>query len=109
MKSILLKASAGSGKTTRLTAEVFQRILLGGKFITALTFTRAATTEMRLRIMKEIAKNGEMPLPERLRLIMEAGASAMRRLILFSTAFMLPRVLRPGLPTKKLSWNCLGK
>ena len=55
MKSILLKASAGSGKTTRLTEEVFNRILIGGKFIVALTFTRAATTEMRSRIMKEIA------------------------------------------------------
>ena len=55
MKSILLKASAGSGKTTRLTEEVFERILIGGKFIAALTFTRAATTEMRSRIMKEIA------------------------------------------------------
>jgi len=73
MKSILLKASAGSGKTTRLTEEVFYRILKGGKFIAALTFTRAATTEMRSRIMKEIASKKELPLLERLRLIMEAG------------------------------------
>ncbi len=55
MESVLLKASAGSGKTTQLTKEVFERIKAGGKFITALTFTRAATTEMRSRIMKEIA------------------------------------------------------
>ncbi len=73
MKSILLKASAGSGKTTKLTQEVFRRILIGGKFIAALTFTRAATTEMRSRIMKEIAEKKELPLLERLRLIMEAG------------------------------------
>jgi len=73
MKSILLKASAGSGKTTRLTEEVFERILIGGKFITALTFTRAATTEMRSRIMKEIAEKKGLTLLERLRLIMEAG------------------------------------
>ena len=73
MKSILLKASAGSGKTTRLTDEVFKRIFTGGKFITALTFTRAATTEMRSRIMEKIASKKELPLLERLRLIMEAG------------------------------------
>jgi ATP-dependent exoDNAse (exonuclease V) beta subunit len=73
MKSILLKASAGSGKTTRLTEEVFKRILIGGKFIAALTFTRAATTGMRSRIMKEIASKQGLPLLERLRLIMEAG------------------------------------
>ena len=73
MKSILLKASAGSGKTTRLTEEVFKRILIGGKFIAALTFTRAATTEMRSRIMEKIASIKEQTLLERLRLIMEAG------------------------------------
>src|SRR5512136_2908971 len=73
MKSILLKASAGSGKTTKLTEEVFNRISIGGKFIAALTFTRAATTEMRSRIMEKIAEHEEKPLLERLRLIMEAG------------------------------------
>jgi len=73
MKSILLKASAGSGKTTQLTNEVFDRIFIGGKFIAALTFTRAATTEMRSRIMEKIASRKELPLLERLRLIMEAG------------------------------------
>lgn len=73
MESILLKASAGSGKTTQLTKEVFERIMEGGKFIAALTFTRAATTEMRSRIMKEIAGKKELALLERLRWIMEAG------------------------------------
>ncbi|MDP2853265.1 MAG: UvrD-helicase domain-containing protein [Smithellaceae bacterium] len=73
MQSILLKASAGSGKTTRLTDEVFDRISAGGKFISALTFTRAATAEMRSRIMGKIASNKEMPLLARLTLIMEAG------------------------------------
>ena len=73
MQSILLKASAGSGKTTRLTDEVFDRISIRGKFITALTFTRAATTEMRSRIMEKIASKKEMLLIDRLSLIMEAG------------------------------------
>jgi len=73
MQSILLKASAGSGKTTRLTDEVFDRISVGGKFISALTFTRAATAEMRTRIMKRIASRKEKPLLTRLSLVMEAG------------------------------------
>ncbi len=73
MQNILLSASAGSGKTTRLTDEVFNRISTGGKFISALTFTRAATAEMRSRIMEKIASNKEMSLPARLNLIMEAG------------------------------------
>ncbi|MGD0022632.1 MAG: UvrD-helicase domain-containing protein, partial [Smithellaceae bacterium] len=73
MNSILLKASAGSGKTTRLTEEVLNRIFIGGKFIAALTFTRAATTEMRSRIMEKIASIKKLLLLERLRLIMEAG------------------------------------
>jgi exodeoxyribonuclease V beta subunit len=73
MQSILLKASAGSGKTTRLTDEVFNRISTRGKFISALTFTRAATAEMRSRIMEKIASKKEMPLLDRMSLIMEAG------------------------------------
>ena len=73
MQSILLKASAGSGKTKRLTDEVFKRISTRGKFILALTFTRAATAEMRSRIMEKIASKKEMPLLDRLSLIMEAG------------------------------------
>jgi len=73
MKSILLTASAGSGKTTRLTEEVFNRISDGGKFISALTFTRAATAEMRSRIMDNITSKKDMLLLDRLRLIMEAG------------------------------------
>ncbi len=73
MQSILLKASAGSGKTTTLTDEVFDRISTRGKFISALTFTRAATAEMRSRITEKIASKKEMPLLDRLSLIMEAG------------------------------------
>jgi len=73
MQSILLKASAGSGKTTRLTDEVFNRISARGKFISALTFTRAATADMRLRIMEKIASKQGMLLLDRLGLIMEAG------------------------------------
>ena len=73
MESILLKASAGSGKTTSLTEEVFNRISAKGKFISALTFTRAATAEMRFRIMDKIASKRDMLLLDRLGLIMEAG------------------------------------
>ena len=73
MQSILLSASAGSGKTTRLTDEVFKRISAGGKFISALTFTRAATAEMRSRIMQKIVSGKERSLLARLNLIMEAG------------------------------------
>jgi len=73
MQSILLRASAGSGKTTRLTDEVFHRISASGKFISALTFTRATTVEMRSRIMNKIASKKEKPLLEGLQLIMEAG------------------------------------
>lgn len=73
MDSVLLKASAGSGKTTRLTQEVFERISAGGKFILALTFTRAATAEMRSRIMDQIASKKERSLLDRMRLILEAG------------------------------------
>ena len=73
MQSILLKASAGSGKTTRLTEEVFDRISSRGKFITALTFTRAATAEMRSRIIEKIASKKDKGILDRLSLIMEAG------------------------------------
>jgi ATP-dependent exoDNAse (exonuclease V) beta subunit len=73
MQSILLKASAGSGKTTNLTREVYERISSRAKFISALTFTRAATVEMRSRIMEEITSKKDMPLLDRLGLIMEAG------------------------------------
>jgi ATP-dependent exoDNAse (exonuclease V) beta subunit len=73
MESILLKASAGSGKTKTLTDEVFNRISDGAKFISALTFTRAATAEMRSRIMDKIASKKDMLLLDRLGLIMEAG------------------------------------
>ncbi len=73
MQNILLKASAGSGKTTRLTSEVLDRISSRGKFISALTFTRAATAEMRSRIMEKIALKNELPLLDRLSLVMEAG------------------------------------
>lgn len=73
MESILLRASAGSGKTTTLTSEVFKRIFDGGKFIAALTFTRAATAEMRSRIMKNITSKKDISQLDKLRLIMEAG------------------------------------
>ncbi|MDN5296376.1 MAG: ATP-dependent helicase/nuclease subunit, partial [Bacteroidota bacterium] len=53
----IYKASAGSGKTHRLTGE-YLRLLYGGennyKHILAVTFTNKATDEMKSRIVKEL-------------------------------------------------------
>ncbi len=54
---LLIKASAGSGKTHRLTGE-YLRLLFSGdsqyKHILAVTFTNKATEEMKSRIVKEL-------------------------------------------------------
>lgn len=56
-KLLLIKASAGSGKTHRLTGE-YLRLLFSGenqyKHILAVTFTNKATDEMKSRIVKEL-------------------------------------------------------
>lgn len=106
MQSVLLKASAGSGKTTRLTDEVFHRLSIRGKFIYALTFTRAATTEMRSRIMKKIASEKDMHQMEKLNLIMEAGRVGYSTMDSFFTGFLPHRVLRPKWRMSGNKWFC---
>ena len=57
----ILKASAGSGKTHRLTGKYIE-LLLGSeeryayRHILAVTFTNKATAEMKSRILKELDK-----------------------------------------------------
>ena len=55
-KLLLIKASAGSGKTHRLTGE-YLRLLFSAdnqyKHILAVTFTNKATDEMKSRIVQE--------------------------------------------------------
>ena len=55
----IIKASAGSGKTHRLTLE-YIKLVLGNpslfKNILAVTFTNKATAEMKLRIVDELTK-----------------------------------------------------
>src|SRR5690554_2171738 len=60
----VLKASAGTGKTYRLSLEYLAAILSGDNFeeIVVMTFTRKATAEIRERIfqhIEDILKNGE--------------------------------------------------
>ncbi|MGM0420261.1 MAG: UvrD-helicase domain-containing protein [Bacillota bacterium] len=56
--SRILKASAGTGKTYRLSLEYISSILQGRDFseIAVLTFTRKATAEIRERIFAQIAE-----------------------------------------------------
>ncbi len=53
MKGIVLKASAGTGKTYRLSLEYIISLLMGEKYnnILVMTFTKKATSEIRERIM----------------------------------------------------------
>ena len=50
----VVKASAGTGKTYRLAIEYISRILLGEDYneILFMTFTRAATAELKVRIFE---------------------------------------------------------
>ena len=75
VRSTLCTASAGAGKTYRLTEEVFQRIQIPNRFVVAVTFTRAAAAEMERRLLGEIL-SGEQAPPhpeEKLSLIMRAS------------------------------------
>jgi len=75
VKSTLCTASAGAGKTYRLTQEIFQRIQLPNRFVVAVTFTRAAAAEMERRLLSEISTGKQAPEnpTEKLSLIMRAS------------------------------------
>ena len=72
VKSLFVTASAGSGKTFRLTQEVRSHLDREGEFVVAATFTHAAAAEMEKRILEAIEKGEEGPA-EKLRLIMRAA------------------------------------
>ncbi|MFZ4440188.1 MAG: UvrD-helicase domain-containing protein [Syntrophales bacterium] len=72
VKSLFVTASAGSGKTFRLTREVRRHIEQDTEFVVAATFTRAAAAEMEKRILEAIEKGEESPA-DKLRLIMRAA------------------------------------
>ena len=72
VKSLFVTASAGSGKTFRLTQEVRRHIGKDTEFIVAATFTHAAAAEMEKRILEAVEKGGESPA-DKLRLIMRAA------------------------------------
>jgi len=74
VKSLFVTASAGSGKTFRLTQEVRRHLDREGEgaFVVAATFTRAAAAEMEKRILEAIEKGEESPA-DKLRLIMRAA------------------------------------
>lgn len=61
----ICKASAGSGKTHKLTGEYLQMLFNGGsdayKHILAVTFTNKATAEMKQRILKELKHLADKP------------------------------------------------
>ena len=72
VKSLFVTASAGSGKTFRLTREVRSHIERDAAFVVAATFTRAAAAEMEKRILEEIEKEAG-DAADKLRLIMRAS------------------------------------
>ncbi len=72
VKSLFVTASAGSGKTFRLTQEVRRHIERDTEFVVAATFTRAAAAEMEKRILEAIEK-GKGTTAEKLSLIMRAS------------------------------------
>jgi len=72
VRSLFVTASAGSGKTFRLTQEVRRHIGQEGELIVAATFTRAAAAEMEKRILDAI-ENGPEERADKLRLIMRAS------------------------------------
>ena len=72
VKSLFVTASAGSGKTFRLTKEVRRHIERDTALVVAATFTRAAAAEMEKRILEEIDKGTESAT-DKLRFIMRAA------------------------------------
>ena len=72
VKSLFVTASAGSGKTYRLTREVRSHLEREGEFVVAATFTNAAAAEMEKRILETI-EGGAESATDKLRLIMRAA------------------------------------
>ena len=72
VKSLFVTASAGSGKTFRLTQQVRRHLDREGEFVVAATFTHAAAAEMEKRILEAIEK-GEESAADKLQLIMRAA------------------------------------
>lgn len=72
VKSLFVTASAGSGKTFRLTREVRRHLDREGEFVVAVTFTCAAAAEMEKRILDVVREGKESPA-DKLRLIMRAS------------------------------------
>ena len=72
IKSEILRASAGSGKTHCLTHRIYKLIHTGDPFLIALTFTKAATAEMRKRILDWVDES-PANYPDKLQQIMRAG------------------------------------
>lgn len=63
-KNIVVSASAGAGKTTVLVARLIKRIIEDEVEITrvlAMTFTEAAASEMKKRLLFELSKQAENP------------------------------------------------
>ena len=66
-RSVVLRASAGAGKT-RVLVDRIVRLLLAGvdpKGIVALTFTRKAAVEIQQRLQDRLARYARLPVPER--------------------------------------------
>ncbi|SEM70908.1 ATP-dependent exoDNAse (exonuclease V) beta subunit (contains helicase and exonuclease domains) [Syntrophus gentianae] len=72
VKSLFVTASAGSGKTFRLTQEVRRHIERDTELVVAATFTRAAAAEMEKRILEAIEKGPECTA-DKLQLLMRAA------------------------------------
>lgn len=72
VKSLLVTASAGSGKTFRLTRAVREHIATAPSLIVAVTFTNAAAAEMEKRILEKITGEASAPA-EKLSLLMRAA------------------------------------
>lgn len=74
--NVIVSASAGAGKTTVLVARLMKRILRDGiriNEIVAMTFTEAAASEMKMRLLdslnKEYSKNPSSFLSEQIALV----------------------------------------
>ena len=86
-RSVSLQASAGSGKTWQLVSRIVRLLLEGAEpgGILALTFTRKAAVEMRLRLNERLRRFALVPETElrgeleRIGLVPDAGLLARAR------------------------------